>query len=234
MTVEAPRKIYEELFEKRKNIYCEIQKLCGRKVVSWSDRISVNDIAKIYEKNHITPNEVFFAASSSAVYSFLEEFKGVVPKDLDSCARYVERDHVLGKTNYSDGTFCLLKRKLIVNCACLLFILVDVTGYVLVNLPMEPHSKRQVEKIRKNFDKVQPNQFPFFLLYEAQRRYEILTKILPQWWIQLLFNYLSKRYTISLTRLAESNEPEIGTMLWEHKILDVIYFTPPQSNISKD
>lgn len=112
----------------------------------------------------------------------------------------------------------------------------DVTGYVLVNLPMEPHSRKQIEKIRKSFTEVRRNQFPLFLLYVAQRRYDFLTKILPQCWIQLLFNYLSKNFTVSITKLANSgpssDRPEIGTMVWQDNILDVIYFTPPQSNIS--
>lgn len=101
---------------------------------------------------------------------------------------------------------------------------------------MEPHSKKQIEKICNSFTEVRRNQFPLFLLYVAQRRYDFLTKILPQCWIQLLFNYLSKNFTVSITKLANgsphSNRSEIGTMLWEDNILDVIYFTPPQSNIS--
>lgn len=97
---------------------------------------------------------------------------------------------------------------------------------------MEPYSKKQIQKIRKNFDDVERNQIPLFLLYVAQRRYDILTKILPQCWIQLLFNYLSKKFTVSITKLADSNRPEIATMLWNDKIIDTVYFTPPQSNIS--
>lgn len=118
------------------------------------------------------------------------------------------------------------------------FMFSDITGYILVNLPLEPHSNRQIAKIRKSFNEVRQSQFAFFLLYVAQRRYDFLTKILPQCLIRLLFNFLSKRFTVSITKLADgctrTNHPEFGAMLWEDKILDIIYFTPPQSNISKN
>lgn len=84
---------------------------------------------------------------------------------------------------------------------------------------------------------IRQNQYALLLLYFAQRRYDFLTKILPQCWIRLLFNYLSKRFTVSITKLADScpltNRPEFGTMLWSDKIVDIIYFTPTQSNICK-
>lgn len=212
----APRKIYEEIFESKAKDSYSLQSLslCGRKVVSWSDKINVNDIAKITKVQKLTSNEVLFSASASALYTFLEEFRTTVPENMDTCARYVERDYFLENTDFSD----------------------DVTGYILVNIPLEPHSNNQIEKIRKSFNEVRENQFSLFLLYVAQRRYDILTKILPEFCIQLLFNYLSKKFTVSITKLANGNprsiHNEVEEMLWKDKILDIIYFTPPQSNIS--
>lgn len=115
---------------------------------------------------------------------------------------------------------------------------IDITGYILVNLPLEPHSDKQIDRMRKSFNEVRENQFALFLLYVAQRQFDFLTKILPQCWIRLLFNYLSKHYTVSITELADgyprTDNSDIDTMLWEDKILDIIYFTPPQSNISEN
>ncbi|XP_037040011.1 uncharacterized protein LOC119077006 isoform X1 [Bradysia coprophila] len=216
MILIAPRKVYEELFEKQKTYPHALKNLslCGRKVVSWSDKVSDDHVAQICKRHHITPNEVYFSAASSALFTFLEEFKNSIPKNLDACARYVEQDFLLGNGDYSE----------------------DITGYILVNLPLEPHSKRQIEKMRANFNEVRQNQFAFFLLYVAQRRYDFLTKILPQCWTRLLFNYLSNRYTVSITKLADScprtNQPDIGVTLWGDIIRDIVYFTPPQSNIS--
>lgn len=105
MVLIAPRKIYEELFEKRQIDSHALQNLslCGRKVVSWSDQINFNDVAKICKRRHITPNEVYFSAASSALYTFLEEFKTVVPTNLDACARYVEKDYLLENADNSEG-----------------------------------------------------------------------------------------------------------------------------------
>lgn len=111
MILIAPRKIYEELFKnKERDSYAlQSRSLCGRKVVSWSEKIDLNNVAKICINKHITPNELLFSASSSALYAFLEEFPTLVPDNLDACARYVERDHLLENTDYSDGMYCLKK-----------------------------------------------------------------------------------------------------------------------------
>lgn len=105
MLLRAPRNIYEELFEKRNIDSHALQNLslCGRKVVSWSDKINVTDVAKICAKRRITPNEVYFSAASSALFTFLEEFKNEVPNNLDACARYVEKEGLLGNADYSEG-----------------------------------------------------------------------------------------------------------------------------------
>lgn len=115
MILIAPRKIYEELFEKQKVETHALQKLslCGRKVVAWSDKISFDDVAKICENSHVTPNEVYFSAASSALFTFLEEFKNLVPESLDACARYVEKDYLVGDADCSEGMYhikdgCLL------------------------------------------------------------------------------------------------------------------------------
>lgn len=103
MILIAPRKIYEELFEKAKTDPHALKNLspCGRKVVSWSDKISDEHVAEIYKSRHISPNEVYFSAASTALFTFMEEFKNSVPSSLDACARYVEKDFLLG--HYSEG-----------------------------------------------------------------------------------------------------------------------------------
>lgn len=105
MVLTAPRNIYEELFERRKAESHALQNLslCGRKVVSWSDKINFNDVAKICKTKHITPNEVYFSAVSSALFTFSEEYKAMVPSNLSACARYVEKDCLFGHANYSEG-----------------------------------------------------------------------------------------------------------------------------------
>ncbi len=105
MILIAPRKIYEELFDNRQTDPHALQNLsmCGRKVVSWSDRIAFNDVKEICTKHNITPNEVYFSAASVAMSSFLEEFKSSVPDNLDACARYIEKDVLLGSADCSEG-----------------------------------------------------------------------------------------------------------------------------------
>lgn len=105
MILIAPRKLYEELFEKQKTDPLKNLSLCGRKVVSWSEKISDNHVTQICKRNHVTPNEVYFSAASSALSTFLEEFKNSVPSNLGACARYVEKDFLLGNGDYSEGVY---------------------------------------------------------------------------------------------------------------------------------
>lgn len=71
--------------------------------MSWSDKIESRDVETICEKNCISPNEVYLSAASSALFTFLEEFKNPIPNSLDTCARYIEKDYLIGNADYSEG-----------------------------------------------------------------------------------------------------------------------------------
>lgn len=96
---------------------------------------------------------------------------------------------------------------------------------------MEVPCKNQIRKLRYTFRSAREKQISLFLLYMVQHRLMLLTKIVPVLWIQLLSNYLTKKFPILITQIEETGHNQIVLTLWGHNILDALYFVPPQSNI---
>ena len=113
-----------------------------------------------------------------------------------------------------------------------MFVLLDLPEYLCVNLPLQLPSTKHIHHIRNSFKRAQKNQVALFLLFQAQRRFDVLHKVLPDIWIKLLFNYLSKIFTVSITQVNQGSHNQMTNTLWGHKIIDCIYFSPPQSNVS--
>ncbi|KAJ6642037.1 hypothetical protein Bhyg_06983, partial [Pseudolycoriella hygida] len=211
-----PRRIYEDLVENRINKeFHALQNvsLCGRKVLTWSEKISLNDVEKICVHRKMTPNEVLLCAASAALYTYMEKLNGPVPDNLDACARYIGKDDLIGNTNYVK----------------------NITGFSFLNLPLGPYSKEQVAKIRIACNGLRPNRFIYYIIYMAQRKLNVF-KLVPHCFTKLLFRYLSKQYNVSITKFADVDSSishsEICKTIWGDKIKNIIFFVPPQSNIS--
>lgn len=100
-----------------------------------------------------------------------------------------------------------------------------------MKLPMQMPCNSQIKKLRYAFRTARQKQASLFLLYMAQRNFLLLTKMLPVVWIQLLSNYLTKKFPVLITQIEETSHNPIVVTLWGHKIIDSLYFMPTQSNI---
>lgn len=216
--VQAPRYIYEELFQTAQSNEHVLQKIsmCGRKVLSWSEKINANDIRRACIKYKVSPTELYMSAASSSLMELLNEFESVsVPEEIRVLATYRVHDYLRAKLNVTDND----------------------TGHLCLKLPMEKVSRKQLQRIRNNFEVARTNQIGLYFLYLLHKRLNILTKFLPAVWTIIIFNYLSRRFTVSITELARCNERQLQqrtlVACWGHTIRDALYFSPPQSNGSK-
>lgn len=100
-----------------------------------------------------------------------------------------------------------------------------------MKLPMQMPCNSQIKKLRYAFRTARQKQASLFLLYMTQRNFLLLTKMLPVVWIQLLSNYLTKKFPVLITQIEETSHNPIVVTLWGHKIIDSLYFMPTQSNI---
>lgn len=215
--VQAPRYIYEELIESGRSNEHVLQKIsmCGRKVLSWSEKISASAVRRACIKHNVSQTELYMSAASAALLELLNEFDTIPPKEIRVLATYRVHDYLRTKLNITDND----------------------TGHLCLKLPMEKVSRRQLQSIRRNFEVARANQIGLYFLYLLHKRFNILTKFLPAMWTVIIFNYLSRRFTVSITELARCNDRQLqlrtSVACWGHVIRDALYFSPPQSNGSK-
>lgn len=215
--IQAPRFIYEELIEIHRSDEHVLQNisLCGRKVLSWSKKISVNEVRRACMKHGISPTELFMSANSSALMELLNEFDGVaVPRQIRVFATLHNHDYLHGRLNNND-------------CE---------SGHLSLILPMEKVSRQQLKQIRQNFQTSRKNQIGIYFLFLLHKRFNVLAKFLPSMWTVIIFNYLSRRFSITITeitRTKNSLHQRANITCWGHDLLDLMFFSPPQSNGSK-
>lgn len=101
-----------------------------------------------------------------------------------------------------------------------------------MNLPMKMSPDKQILSIRKSMKQAREKQVG---LYALHGRSDLLTGWLPAILLQVLFNYLSKKFAITITQVEHAGigGSLLGGTVWGHRIMDVIFFTTPQSNIGR-
>lgn len=212
--IQAPRFIYEELIQIHRSDEHVLQNisLCGRKVLSWSGKISVNDVRRACIKHGVSPTELYMSANSATLMELLHEFESVpVPKQIRVFATLHNHDYLLGRLANDDYE----------------------SGHLSLILPMEKVSRKQLKQIRYNFRTARENQVGIYFLFLLHKRFNVLTKFLPAMWTVIIFNYLSRRFSITITeftRNKHSLQQRTNITCWGHNVLDVLFFSPPQSN----
>lgn len=214
--IQAPRFIYEELIEIHRSDEHVLQKIshCGRKVLSWSKKISVNDVRSACLKHGVSPTELYMSANSSTLMELLHEFESVpVPKQIRVFATLHNHDYLQGYLNNDDYE----------------------SGHLSLILPMEKVSRKQLKQIRQNFNTARENQVGIYFLFQLHKRFNLLTKFLPAMWTVIIFNYLSRRFSVTVTEISRNKnslQQRGNITCWGHNVLDVLFFSPPQSNAS--
>lgn len=215
--IQAPRFIYEELIQIHRSDEHVLQNisLCGRKVLSWSKKINVSDVRRACIKHNISPTELYMSATSSTIMELLYEFPAVsVPKQIRVFATHHLHDYLQGRFNNDDNE----------------------SGHLSLILPMENISRKQLKQIRQNFKIARENQIGMYFLFLLHKRFNVLTKILPAMWTVIIFNYLSRRFSVTVTEITKnlnSFHQRTNITCYGRPVLDALFFSPPQSNGSK-
>lgn len=110
------------------------------------------------------------------------------------------------------------------------------SGYLCLTLPMGLVSTKQIKQIGDNFRTARDNQIGIYILFMLHKRFNVLARFLPAVWTVVIFNYLSRRFSITVTEIMKTSnsfQPKTTLTCWGHIALDALYFSPPQSNGSK-
>ncbi|XP_070509406.1 uncharacterized protein [Chironomus tepperi] len=188
--------------------------LCGRKLVSWSDSISIDQVHFKAKSNKQSYSEVMFSTISSCLMKFFEQMKA---EDRSvKIPPYIKVNFRSVPFSYLFGVSCLRN------------------GVIGFKLPVAEPSFPQFVEIREQLIETRRHQVMIYILSLIQIRFDFLTTVIPSMYLKLLINYLSKKFAISVTFCLGINEYEPSQMVtcYEGDIEDVIFFRTPQSNNS--
>lgn len=219
----APRVFIQELITSHHGSKHQLQtvSLCGRKVVAWSDPIPLDMIRKIGSSVGASTSEILISAISGALREYFCQFCLPAPESVLATARYFPLEGLMTTSRGADdspepsegqGLLCLA-----------------LPTSQVYDDPKE--SVQQVQRILNEARKTQPAIYQASLWQLGRSR---ITRILPSLVVRLVLNYLTRRYAVALTHVA----PKMwggshNRLIWGQEVHSVLYWRPPQANISE-
>ncbi|KAI8424160.1 hypothetical protein MSG28_002750 [Choristoneura fumiferana] len=186
--------------------------LCGRKVASWSRPVSRASMERAARALGVSSSDVALYAATEALRAFFDLSHNRAPETVLTTARAATEDFLF---TFAEGDGKKYKKS-------------QTGGMVCLSLPVGATPRR----IASVVEEACQQQGALAAAWAAQARYGALTRAVPSPLARLTLNLLSRRYAVSY---AEINAP-VGsrprTTLWGHSIDGVVYWRPPQANIS--
>lgn len=217
----GPRVLMEEIFfpeNPGNSHHLQTVSLCGRKVVSWSNPVSLDLIKKIRDITHSASCEIILSATAVALQAYFIRVKKPIPDSVITIARFIPQESLLIQSSSSahsgGGLLCLpLPTKTPINdpVVCL-------------------------QALQCSLHQARSHQAALYLASTYQMDYGLLPKVLPTVFARVLLNMLSRRYAVTLTQVDNSSsiiEKQTRRLLWGQEVENIMYWRPPQANISK-
>lgn len=210
----TPKNVLEEVFASQEII--QTVTLCGRKVVAWSEPIKTDLVTRLAQSTNVSETEVVLATCSAGIERYFEEVEDVQPKEISITARSI-------------GSEYLFQRG---------FNAVDAFGGMLcINLPILDSKQDSLldnlRVIKKNMGEALSKQQVTYLLSIMQSKYGIISKLLPATLIGIFLRCLTLKYSVCYTEVANRHVNIKQKTTWGKEVTSVIYWRPPQANISK-
>uniref|UniRef100_A0A336LT33 CSON004080 protein n=1 Tax=Culicoides sonorensis TaxID=179676 RepID=A0A336LT33_CULSO len=195
----APMLIFQELFQRNK--FCNIHSLqkvslCGRKVISWSDKINIKELEHFQNQSHHEEIEIILAAISSSLHDFFTKINKNVapPQQIDIGFTSINDQHLTGPSPINS----------------------DKTGMICLSLPLQNNNfngnpvirNQKLKKIRNVIEKLHETQLPNYILSKYNRQYDLFTNAIPKVVMRIFINYLSRKYPLIVTQVIDSNQHE--------------------------
>lgn len=183
-------------------------------MISWSDSIEQDTLQNVASSNGVSEIDVLLSMTSASLREFFNQLgkdNEEPPTSIHISGRSLNDQYLLGKQKYEAAA----------------------GGFVCIKLPIDCTSREQLRDIKASVAEARDRQIVSYLLTLAQLKYDIITNALPAVWMKVLLNYLSRRFTVTLTEISETNPSCRYVTMWGDEIIDLIYFRPPQANIGK-
>ncbi|XP_041971276.1 uncharacterized protein LOC121727468 [Aricia agestis] len=186
--------------------------LCGRKAISWSKPISRASMERAARALGVTSTDIALYAATESLRAFFEQAQSDTPENVLVTARAATEDFLY---TFSEGNGKRFKKD-------------HTGGMVCLSLPIGASPRR----IAAVIDEACKRQKGLAALWAAQTNCGALTRSVPSPFARLTLNMLSRRYAVSYAEINAPINGERKTTLWRQTVEDVLYWRPPQANIS--
>ncbi|CAH2071576.1 unnamed protein product, partial [Iphiclides podalirius] len=195
-----------------KRHFLQTVSLCGRKVVSWSRPVPRASIERTGRALGVSATDVALFAATDAVRALFESAQGDTPDYVLATARAAPEEFLF---TFAEGDGKEYKKS-------------HTGGMVCLTLPIGGTPRRIASVISEACQ----CQKALSGAWALQTRYGALTRSVPSPLARLTLNLLSRRYAVSYAEINAPPEAKARTTLWKQTVDQVIYWRPPQANIS--
>ncbi|XP_068631266.1 uncharacterized protein [Battus philenor] len=186
--------------------------LCGRKVVSWSRPISRESIERCGRALGVSSTDVVLYAATDAIRAFFDNAQSETPEFVLTTARAAPEEFLF---TFAEGNGKEYKKS-------------HTGGMICLSLPIGATPRRIASVISEACN----CQKALSRAWALQARCGALTRSVPSPLAKLTLNLLSRRYAVSYAEINSPPDAKPRVTLWGQTIDHVIYWRPPQANIS--
>lgn len=186
--------------------------LCGRKVAAWSRPVSRAGIERAARALGVSSTDVALYAATDALRAFFEQAQCEPPEVILATARAASDDFLFA---FAEGQGKNYKKSV-------------TGGMVCVALPVGASPRRTAAALGRAGGR----QRALAAAWAAQARCGALSRSLPAPLAKLALNALSRRYAVSYAQLHAPPRAARRRALWGHELDYLLYWRPPQANIS--
>lgn len=210
----APAKLWTDTIrtDDGKRHLLQAVSLCGRKVISWSRPVSRSAIERVARALGVSSTDVVLFAATDALRAFFEQAHGDPPDIVLTTARAASEDFLF---TFAEGQGKMYKKS-------------QTGGMVCLTLPIGASPRRIAAVVEQACNRQQA----LAGAWAAQARCGALTRAVPSPLARLALNILSRRYAVSYAEINAPLNAKQRATLWGQTVDHVIYWRPPQANIS--
>ncbi|CAG4991936.1 unnamed protein product [Parnassius apollo] len=186
--------------------------LCGRKVVSWSRPIPRVSIERARQALGVSSTDIALFAATDAMRAFFHSLQSEAPDCVLTTARAAPEEFLF---TFAEGDGKQYKKA-------------HTGGMVCLSLPIGATPRRIASVISEACNR----QRALSGAWALQTRCGVLTRSVPSPLARLTLNLLSRRYAVSYAEINAPPDARTRTTLWGQTVDHIIYWRPPQANIS--
>ncbi|OWR44458.1 uncharacterized protein LOC116766729 [Danaus plexippus] len=186
--------------------------LCGRKVTSWSRPVSRVGMERAAKALGVSTTDIALFATTEALRAFFENTQNETPDSVLITARAACENFLY---TFAEGNGKNFKKS-------------QTGGMVCLSLPIGASPRR----IAASIEDACKQQRVLAAAWAAQARCGALTRSVPSPLARLTLNVLSRRYAVSYAEINSPMDSRPRNTMWGQTVDNVIYWRPPQANIS--